>query len=39
LGLLDKRQYSEMHRNLKQLAKSRVAYVTYARFFSAIGRR
>jgi SAM-dependent methyltransferase len=39
LGLLDKRQYSEMHRNLKQLARSRVAYVTYARFFSAIGRR
>jgi ubiquinone/menaquinone biosynthesis C-methylase UbiE len=38
LGLLNTRQYAEMHRNLKQLAKSRVAYVTYARFFSAIGR-
>ncbi len=39
LGLLDGRQYAEMHGNLKQLAKSRIAYVTYAKFFSAIGRR
>jgi SAM-dependent methyltransferase len=39
MGLLDERRYAEIHRNLKQLAKSKVAYVTYARFFSAIGRR
>lgn len=39
LGLLDERQYVKLYKNLKQLAKSKVAYVTYARFFSAIGRR
>jgi len=39
LRLLDKRQYAKMYKGLKQLAKSRVAYVTYARFFSAVGRR
>lgn len=38
-GLLDGRRYAEIHKNLKRLAKSRVAYVTYARLFSAIGRR
>jgi ubiquinone/menaquinone biosynthesis C-methylase UbiE len=39
MGLLSERRYAEMYRNLKQLAKSKAAYVTYARFFSAIGRR
>lgn len=39
MRMLDERRYTEMYRDLKQLAKSKVAYVTYARFFSAIGRR
>lgn len=38
-GLLDGRQYVSIYKNLKKLAKNRVAYVTYARLFSAIGRR
>ncbi|HEX2014811.1 MAG TPA: methyltransferase type 11, partial [Nitrososphaera sp.] len=38
-GLLDKKGFAEMHEGLKRLSASKDCFVTYARFFSAIGRK
>jgi ubiquinone/menaquinone biosynthesis C-methylase UbiE len=38
-GLLSEREFAKMHNELKQLSKDSKSFVTYARFFSVIGRR
>lgn len=38
-GLLDKKRYADLYRGLKELSGKKDAFVTYARFFSAIGRK
>ena len=38
-GLLDRKEYAKLYKGLKRLSKSMDAFVTYARFFSAVGRK
>ncbi|MGH9992482.1 MAG: methyltransferase domain-containing protein [Nitrososphaera sp.] len=38
-GLLDKKRYADLYKGLKELSRKKDAFVTYARFFSAIGRK
>jgi ubiquinone/menaquinone biosynthesis C-methylase UbiE len=38
-GILSERDYAKLHRGLIQLSKDNKSFVTYARFFSIIGRK
>jgi SAM-dependent methyltransferase len=38
-GLLSEKEYKELQSDLRQLAKRKDSFVTYARFFSVIGRK
>jgi hypothetical protein len=38
-GVLDRSEFAKMREGLQKLAERRDAFVTYARFFSASGRK
>ena len=38
-GLLNEQEYDKLHRELKRLSTDKKSFITYARFFSVIGRK